>query len=235
MTNTPTTTVTAPATIRTMIVCVPAELPTQVLASTRQLDRPLAVSGTSSARRWAKPTTGPLARRHLIDPRKGRPTYCAGGPLRLLDLPGMRHGAAMGAALRHQQWAHATHGTRPATSWPTFLQRHLNDPTKYPMDTATTDFERQPRVLAMRMHNAAHPTTSAQLDPHELEMFQAGPAAYANYHALWAVCTDALLTAEGTRMQPASAHFADQVTYLAHANRYLDSLDRSQRLLAVNL
>ena len=38
-------TVTAPATIRTMIVCLPAGLPTQVLASTRQLDRHLAVSG----------------------------------------------------------------------------------------------------------------------------------------------------------------------------------------------
>ena len=225
----------APVTIRTMIVCVPDGLPTEVLASTRQLEHHLAVAGTSSARIWAKPTLGPLARRQLIDAHKGRPTYCAGGPVRLLDLVGMRHGAGIGAGLRFQQWSRIVHGTRPATVWPVFVQRHLTDPTKYPMDTARADFDAQPRVLAMAMHNATVHTPAAHLDPHELEMLQAGPAAYANFHSLRAVCADALLTPDGARMQPASARFADWVTYLAHANRYLDSLDGKQRLLAVTL
>lgn len=234
-TVTPTGPVTVPPTIRTMTVCVPEELPTQVLAASRQLDRHLAVTGTSTPRLWAKPTVGPLARRHLIAARRGRPTYCAGGPVRLLDLAGMRYGATVGASLRHQHWTRVVHGTRPATPWPQFAARHHADPTRYPIQTATADFDRQPRVLAMRMYNAAAGYGAAQLDPMELEMLQAGPAAYANYHALRAVCTDAVLTADGTRLAPASAQFTDWVTYLALAIHYLDGLDGSQRLLAVTL
>lgn len=238
---TPTTTVTpAPAAVpeavvRTMIVCVSDEL-SPVLDSTRNLERHLGVSGISCPRYWASAALRPWQRRQLIDLRTAKtgPRYCAGGPIRLLDLAGMRHGAYVGASVRHQQWAHVVAGTKAATPWPVFLQKHLSDPSGYPMDTATAEFHRQPRVQAMRMHNAAT-HSPGQLDLGDLEMFQAGASAYANYHALWALCTDAFLTEAGDWMQPASAFFADRITYLEQAARHLDSLDESQRLFAVNL
>jgi hypothetical protein len=218
-----------------MIVCVPDELPTAVL-STRDLETHFAVAGTTCARYWASPTVRRWQRRHLFDLRAGGngPRYCAGGPIRLLDLAGMRHGAFVGASVRHAHWARVVAGTKSATPWPVFRQRHLSDPSGYPMDTAIVEFNRQPRVQAMRMHNAAGYGTG-QLDPGELEIFQAGPAGYANYHALWAWCTDALLTGAGERMQPASNHLADRIPYLERATRYLQTLPDSQRLLAVTL
>ncbi|MDG4834151.1 hypothetical protein O7627_33340 [Solwaraspora sp. WMMD1047] len=221
--------------VRTMIICVSDEL-AQVLDSTRNLERHLGVTGTSCPRYWASPAIYPWQRGQLIDLRKARtgPRYCAGGPIRLLDLAGMRHGAYVGASVRHAHWTRVVAGTKTATPWPTFLQRHLSDPSGYPMDTATAEFNRQPRVQAMRMYNAAIYGPGA-LEVTELEMFQAGGSAYANYHALWALCTDAFLTEAGDRLQPASAFFADRITYLERAARYLDSLDESQRLFAVTL
>ncbi|MDG4795057.1 hypothetical protein [Micromonospora sp. WMMD1082] len=218
----------------TMIVCVPDDLH-QVLTSTRQLERHFGVSGTSCPRYWASPALRLWQRRQLIDLRAktAGPRHCAGGPIRLLDLDGMRHGAYVGASLRHAQWSGVVAGTPHATPWPVFLQKHLNDPSGYPMDTATHEFHRQPRVKAMRMHNAA--TYGPRFDVGDLEIFQSGPSAYASYHALWAVCTDAFLTADGRRLESASAHFADRITYLERTRRYLESLDGSQRLLAVTL
>ncbi|MFI7208051.1 hypothetical protein [Micromonospora aurantiaca (nom. illeg.)] len=223
------------AVVRTMIVCVTDEL-SPVLGSTRQLERHLGVSGTTCSRYWARTGLYPWQRRQLIDLRTAKtgPRYCAGGPIRLLDLAGMRHGAYVGASVRHAHWDRVVAGTKAATPWPVFLQRHLSDPSGYPMDTATAEFHRQPRVQAMRMHNAAT-HGPGQLDLGDLEMLQAGASAYANYHALWALCTDAFLTESGDRMQPASAFFADRITYLEQAARHLDSLDESQRLFAVDL
>ncbi|MFJ8582870.1 hypothetical protein [Micromonospora sp. NPDC093277] len=218
-----------------MIVAVSDEL-AAALGSTRNLERHLGVAGAGCPRYWAIPALRVWQRRQLIDlrPAKTGPRHCAGGPIRLLDLAGMRHAAFVGATVRHQQWNHATAGTKPATVWASFLQRHLSDPSDYPMDVATAEFHRQPRVQAMRMHNAAT-HGPGQLDLGDLEKFQAGGAAYANYHALWALCTDAFLAEAGDRMQPASMFFADRITYLERVARYLESLDDSQRLFAIDL
>ena len=75
------------ATIRTMIVAVPDDMPDAVF-DRRMLDRHLGVDGSVVVRFWAKPL-GPLRRRQLIDPRKGKPTACSGGPLRMLDIDGV--------------------------------------------------------------------------------------------------------------------------------------------------
>jgi hypothetical protein len=225
----------AEAPVRVMTVCVPEELPTEVLNSTRQLDRHLGVAATTSARLWAVSTLHTWQRSQMVDlRRKGHPIYCAGGPVRLLDLAGMRYGAGVGAGIRHQHWTHVVHGTKPAEPWRVFVERHLNDPSKYPMDATTTAYSNQPRVLAMRMHNATV-YGAAQLATDELEQFQAGQMAYQNYHALWSICTDAIITAGGVQRKPGSDSFADKVTYLDQTNRYIESLDGTQRLVAVTL
>jgi hypothetical protein len=70
----------------------------------RALDRHFGVQGAIAQRFWAKPCNL-VRRRHLVDARKGRPTPCAGGPLRLLDLPALRPAYGMGAAFRHHPGA----------------------------------------------------------------------------------------------------------------------------------
>jgi hypothetical protein len=225
--------VTPTATIRTMIVCLPDELPREALTA-HCLDRHFGVSGTLSPRFWASPAMYPWQRGQLIGLRKGRPAYCAGGPVKLLDLVGMRHAAGMGAGIRCQLWSRVVHGTRPASPWPVYQARHLADPGKYPLQAAEADFNNQPRVNAMRMHNAAS-YGAAQLAVDELEMFQAGPVAYQHYAACTAVAGDALLTAEGHKLAPESDAFTHRVTYLEQAGRYLDTVETSQRLLAVAL
>ncbi len=225
----------APAPLHLMLVCVPDDLPGQVLTRSRRLDRAFGTSGTSSPRLWAAARLRPWQRRLLFDAHPGHPTLCAGGPLRLLDLVGMRQAAGIGAGLRHQRWAHLVHGTKPATPWPQLVDRHLADPSSYPREQAEADFDRQPRVLAMRLHNTAAYHPAAHLDPAELEMFQAGPAAYQHFHALRSICLDGLLTVDGARLAPTTGHLVDWVIYLDGASRYLDGLDEAQRLIAVAL
>ena len=219
------------ATIRTMIVCLPDGLPREALTRSR-LDRHVGVSGTLHARFWASPARYPWQRGQLVGLRKGRPAYCAGGPVRLLDLAGMRHAAGVGAGIRYQVWQRVVHGTRPAHPWPVFLARHLADPSTHPWQAAAAAFHHQPRVNAMRMHNAAC-YGAPHLAIEELEMFQAGQTAYQHYSACTAICGDALLTADGHLLAPASDALTHRVTYLEHAVRHLDTVEPGQRLLAV--
>ncbi|MDT5039491.1 MAG: hypothetical protein QOE51_476 [Actinoplanes sp.] len=221
------------ATIRSMIVCLPDGLPSQALTAS-QLDRHFAVSGTLQARFWAVEAMWLWQTKHLVAPRKGTPTYCAGGPVKLLELAGMRQAAGMGAGIRHQLWQQVVHGTQAAKAWHVFEARHLAETDKYPYERAQTDFWNQPRVNAMRLHNASS-YGAAHLAVEELEMFQAGPVAYQHYSATTAICADALLTPDGHKFAPASDALAHRVTYLQQTNRYLGNLEADQRLLAVAL
>lgn len=224
--------VTPAPTIRTMVICLPDELPRPALTA-HQLDQHFGVSGTLFAGFWAT-ALHPWQHHLMIGLRKGRPACCAGGPVRLLDLAGMRQAAGVAAGIRHQLWTRAVHGTRPATPWVTYLARHLADPARYPMHTALTDFHHQPRVNAVRLHNAVT-HGPAQLDLAELEAFQAGPPAYQHYRAVTVLARDALLTADGTTLAPDSDALTHRITYLEQAHRHLDTLDPNQRLLAITL
>jgi hypothetical protein len=220
-------------TVRTMIVCVPDELPREALTN-RQLDTHFKVRGTLAPRFWVSKAAHVWQRRDLFDLRKGNQPCCAGGPIRLLDLVGMRRAAAMGAGIRHQAWYSVVRGTRDAKPWSVFAHRHLADPATYTWETAKAEYGAQPRINAMRMHNAVA-FGGGVLDTAELEMFQAGPSAYMNFHAGNAVAADALLTLDGGKLAPVSDFMADRATYLEQARRYLETVTDSQRLLAVAL
>ncbi|MFG1888087.1 hypothetical protein ACGFIR_09485 [Micromonospora sp. NPDC049051] len=216
-----------------MVICLPDDLPADALTA-HHLDKHFGVTGTLTPLFWAIPQLRLWQRHHMIGLRKGRPAPCAGGPVTLLDLVGMRHAAAVGAGIRHQIWQQVVHGTRPAIPWPVFETRHLTDPDRYPYDTATADFHAQPRVHAIRLHAAATPGTG-QPGVGELEMYQAGQMAYQHYRAGSAVAGDAMLTADGRKLAPASDALAHRITYLEQALAHLDTLDTNQRLLAVAL
>jgi hypothetical protein len=134
----------------------------------------------------------------------------------------------VGAGVRHQTFTRVVRGTRDASPWVSFVQRHLNDPDTYPMDKAEADFNNQPPVLAMRTHNAVT-YGAGRLEPAELEMLQAGPAAYSNYQYLTAVAADTIRTPDG--IAPAT----DRLTYLEQANHYLKPLDDDTRVVAVQI
>ncbi|MGK5680185.1 hypothetical protein [Actinoplanes sp. URMC 104] len=223
-------------TITTMIVCLPDAVSRDPLTA-HQLARHFGDSCTLQPRYWAKPHLYLWQLRRLIGrvkPARNQPDYCAGGPARLLDLIGLRHAAGVAAGIRHHLWQQAVQGTRPAQPWIVFHTRHLQEPGTYSYEQAGTDFWRQARVSAMRAHNAAGAGVPLAID--KLEMLQAGAAAYQHYSAMTAVCGDALLTAEGAHLVPASDAFADRVTYLEQAVRYLAGIDNtSQRLVAVSL
>jgi hypothetical protein len=228
----PTSTVRPDPTIRMMIVCVPGDLPGAAF-DRRQLDRHFAVQGCVAQRFWAKPAAV-WNRRLLVDARNGRPTPCAGGPLRLLDLVALRHAYGVGAGVRHHTFTRVVRGTRDARPWVSFVQHHLDDPDGYPLQRADADFNNQPRILAMRSHNAVT-VAAGRLDTAEVEMLQAGPVAYSNYRHLAAAVADAILTPDGDRMAPASDRFADRLTYLEQAHTYLDTLDPHTRVVAVQV
>jgi hypothetical protein len=226
-------TVSPTATIRTMILLLPDYLPSQSL-NTAALDRQFGIRCTPQPRFWARPGLRLWQRSAMIGLRKGRPAWCAGGPARLLDLTGIRYAAGVGAALRHEVWSSVVHGTRPAYPWHSYLAKHLADPDRYSREDAETDFQSQPRVNAMRIHNAVDPTAGI-LDLSEIEMLQAGSIAYQHFSAATAVCADALLRDDGTRLAPASDALTHRTTYLEHALRMVDTLPDEQRLIAVTL
>jgi hypothetical protein len=220
-------------TIRTMIVLLPDAVPHDSLI-THALDRHFGVRGVLEARFWAAPALKFWQRGQIVGLRPGRPVSCAGGPARLLDLTGLRQAAGIGAGLRHQVWSHAVQGTRPAHAWTTFLTKHLADPAKYSWHDAANDFHAQPRVNAMRMHNAVNPG-AGHLDLFDIEMLQAGQMAYQHYSAATAICGDALLCDDGMRLAPASDTLADRTTYIERALRVLDVMPAEQRIIAVRL
>ena len=86
----------------------------------------------------------------------------------------------------------------------------------------------------MRAHNAVT-YGAGRLDTGEVEMLQADPVAYRNYQYLTAMAADAILTPGRQRMAPATDRFADRLTYLEQANRYLDTLDEHTRVVAVQV
>ncbi|GIG63347.1 hypothetical protein Lfu02_77190 [Longispora fulva] len=220
------------AQITTVIVVVPDELPTAVLADGQALQRDLKLNGAPTPRFWTQGLR-PWHRRHMVDLRRQRgQSYTAGGPIKLLNLAGMRHAASLWAGARHHQWSQIVRGLPQATPWHVQLRRHEQDPKKVSLEWARAEFMAQPRVLAMATYNTAF---GDAFDLDDVEAMQAGAHAYQAYRGMQAVCGDALITGEGEYLQPDSASMADWLTYLAAASRHLGSLDRDQRIIALKL
>jgi hypothetical protein len=219
--------------IRLMIVCVPDTMPVSLLTSTWPTDHGAWIGGTPVSGLWVRSGVKPWQRRHLIGVRRSRhaPVLCAGGPIRWLNLDGMRAAAAFAAGARHYQWTHVVRGTKSAIPWPQIRTAPSGTPG-VAMAAAWRRYAHQPRVVAMRAFTAAH-IAGPVLDPDEVEMYQAGSVAYQQYHAMRAICGDAILTTDGRHLQPRSDSFADRITYLHHAMRLLHALPNRQRLLAI--
>jgi hypothetical protein len=223
------------ATLRSLIVCVPEGVAAQELLDGFATSHGVTVTAASWL--WSQPTLWFWQRQALIGaqrPRRHGPHLCAGGPVRWLDLAGLRQAAAVHAGLRHTIWSQVVTSTKPARPWHEFETQHRADPVRMPPAEVRARFLRQARISAMRIHNAAQPGMVC-LDPYDVEQFQAGPSAYRNFHSLKAVCADGMITADGRWLLPDSDAFTDRITYLHQAWRTLTSHPRTGTLLAANL
>jgi hypothetical protein len=124
--------------------------------------------------------------------------------------------------------------TPVAKTWGDFLAQHKANPTKVTVEEARRRFEEQPRVLAMLSYNS-HPMSRVELDPYELDAYQAGEATYTVVHWQQAITGDVVVTDDGRLIEPASGSLADKLRFLADASAYLHKLRRSHQILAVTV
>ncbi len=209
-----------------MIVCLPAGTPPADLLP--QASSILTGHGFTHAGTIAHFTTTRRRTRALIQPWKGT---AAGGPIRLLDLPGMRTRAQHAACARWQVWRHVVAGTPGARPFWHYAQRHHDNPERYPRERAQQDYLSQPRVLAMTTHNAV-PGQPRPLPTEQLEALQAGAQAYATLGWLQAAPADAMCT-DAHWWTPATGRPVDVTAYLHTTNQHLDHTNRDTILLAL--
>jgi len=214
-------------TSHTVIVCLPADTPhADVLA---HASATLARHGFTPAATLAHFTTiGRRRGRALIQPHNGA---AAGGPIRLLDLSGMRTRAQHAAHLRWQIWRQVVAGTPNAKPFWHYAQRHHDNPERYPHERAQQEYLSQPRVLAMTTYNAV-PGQPCPLPTEQLEALQAGAQAYATLGWLQAVPPDAMCTTANW-WTPATGRLTDVTAYLHTTNQHLDHAHRDAILLAL--
>jgi hypothetical protein len=222
-------------TVRTAVVCLPS--------GTAPVDMPSSAAAALTA--VGLPSVGVLPHfavnvrhrpwrvRNLVDCWKG---LTSGGPVRLLDLAGMRAAAAASADVEWQVWNQLVRGTKPAEPFWVFLNRFRDHPARYPLARAQAEYRSQPRIMAMAAHNAAARSTSGSvpaLPTSAVEVFQAGHYTYVATARLAAVPGDAVRSVTGMWMTSASGRLADTLAFLTAANAHLDELPPNSTLVAV--
>jgi hypothetical protein len=227
-----------PAKPRTVIVCLPADSGTDWLTATTTVaehtDNPPTLAPVFPVRRGPFRFLSRFTGRRLLAAvrRHGLVTHAGGGRLRRLNLPQAGQAAWLEATARWATWRQVTTGLKPATPWQVYLRRHRQAPDKFSLPEARRAFLTQPAVAAMLAHNAIPGTR--QLDPHELDAYQAGQRAYATCYMLAATCGQAMLTTDGEWLQPEGDSFTDRLAYLQQAAAHLHQLPRSATIVALS-
>ena len=213
--------------IRTVLVCLPEHTTPRLLpdlAATR-----LALHGVTTC--GTMPHFIPGTRRTSKLLNRWRNT-AAGGPIALLDLEAMRVHARADAASRWLVWNDVVAGTRDAQPYWAYAEQHRDNPGKYPLERARTDFWAQPRIQAMHTYNAI-PNRICDLPPKELEAFQAGQPTYAWLGYLTAVPADGIATSNGDWLTRTTAALSGYLDYLKAANAHLAALRPAANVVAM--
>jgi hypothetical protein len=232
------TTMTATAKPRTLIVCMPSDT-TSVVTATAALGEHLEGVPQLATRfhvrhrriigwftRWCTYWLVRATRR-----KTGSVRFAAGGRL---DLSAAATAAYLTAVARWTYWQQVTHGTRAASPWDDFKRRQHSDPKTMPADEARRRFTAQARIQAMEIANAK-PNAIHHLDPYEVDAYQAGCHAYATRYQLAALAGDAMLTTTGEFLQPDSESFTDVIAYLKQAAGHIHQLGRRHQLVAMTI
>src|SRR6266498_3256370 len=179
--------------------------PNSSAGSARTCPHPPACSTPRTSRCGTAPTETRLLVLPAPDADLPEVTWCAGGPIGLLDL------AATAAQLRAcaprdiDEWHTIVTGTEAARPWWRYLDAHHADPARYPAEQAMAEFEAQPRIAAM---------ATAAADSHggrfAADMYGPGlealhtndPNVYADYQAGLLTFADGLVTLDGQLIIP---------------------------------
>jgi len=226
---------------RTVIICMPADTPIDWFSASEILawhQLPAGTPRTMFPIRRPR-LTGWLSRwsaRHLVHVtrHRGAVAWAAGGRKSRLDLTAAVTAANAHAVYRWHMWAQVVRTTPPARPWRDFLAQHTADPGKVSLEEARRRFEEQPRVLAMLSYNS-HPMSRVELDPYELDAYQAGEATYTVVHWQQAITGDAVVTDDGRLLEPTSPSLADTLSFLTEAGSYLNRLPGRHQMLAVRV
>ncbi|GIH02905.1 hypothetical protein Rhe02_09720 [Rhizocola hellebori] len=152
------------------------------------------------------------------------PAFAAGGRKAALDLDGTARTADLAARARYQAWHHDIAGTTPrAKTWEDYLAGNAakRAGTQVGREELRRQFLAQPRVLAM---TAASASGVHKFDPYELDLYQCNEATYACFYWQTALVGDALITADGQYLKPASTSTSDRFEYFGKALAYLRGL-----------
>lgn len=222
-------------TVRTAVVCLPAD--------TAPVDMPR--SAAAVLKTVGLPSVGVLPHfpvnvrrrpwrvKELVDCWQG---LTSGGPVKLLDLAGMRSAAAANADVEWHVWNQLVRGTKPAEPFWAYLDRYRDDPDRHPLARVQAEYRSQPRIMAMAAHNAAVRTSGCSvptLPTSAIELLQAGHYTYVATARLAAVPGDAFASITGTWTTSASGRLVDVLAFLTAANASLDELASDSGLVAV--
>jgi hypothetical protein len=211
-----------------VVVCLPQDTPTHQLAATA-IARLTALSPLTNAHTAGRFTiTSRWRQRRLLQPWQDT---AAGGPIRLLDIDGMRAAARDAFWQRWHVWQQVVAGTPMARPYWQFADRHLAAPGKYPRERAQGDYLAQPRIAAMRTYNAL-PTKVMPLFTRELEALQAGPHTYAHLGWLSAVPADGVITLDDQYLCRQGDRLAEQLDFLQTANNAVTAMNTHDQLVA---
>ena len=233
-----------PTTCRTVIVCLPPTAGNGAsggiwwLSATATVaehtDTPADLAAIFPVRRrrwWRRLHRGHRANLLGVQTHGRDATYAAGGRADQLDLPRAGQAAWLQATAEWATWRQVTTGLKPANSWQYYQRRHRRHPDRFSLPDARQAFTSQPAVAAMLAHNAV--PGARQLDPYQVESYQAGQRAHATARMLAATCGQAMLTCDGKWLQPAGDSFADQLAYLKQAAAHLHQLPPAATVVAL--
>jgi hypothetical protein len=234
-----------------LVVCLPPTAGRHLLALAAELvDRlrphvaaPAGLLDTRHFVLWRRPD--PTEARLLVlpapDPQHPDLTWCAGGPVGLLDLATTAQLLRASAPPDLDDWHAVVAGTEPARPWWHYLDAHNADPDRYPATRAIADFEAQPRIAAMA--SAPATDTGERFAPDMygpgLEALHAGPDVYADYQSGLLTFGDGLVTLDGQLLIPSFSPVLVEQTlterqiFHGRARDHVAALDPTTLLVAV--
>ena len=164
-------------------------------------------------------------------------TWCAGGPVGLLDLDTAAAHLRLAGADAVTGWQSTVAGTPSAQAWWHCHDEYRADPDTYPLTAAVADFEAQPRITAMTA--ASGTRFAADMYGPGLEALHAGTDAYAAYRQGLLLYRDGLVDLTGQLLLPAPTPtlveqtLTERQLYHDRARRYVTALDPTVVLAAV--
>jgi hypothetical protein len=172
------------------------------------------------------------------DPDLPQLTWCAGGPVGLLDLDATAAQVQDDISTELANWQAVVEGTPPAHAWWHYLEAHRADPHRYSLTDAIAEFAAQPRIAVMS--DVPRDRYSRDLYGPGLEALHAGPDAYADYLIGVLTFGGGLISLDGEVLEPSLSPLLVEQTlserqdYHQRVRHYLQSLDPTVVLAAVD-